>query len=55
VDLGSTLFVQADNVNKQFKLAAGQTSLFAYIQTIAGFTPAGNSEVYNPRLRAVAV
>jgi hypothetical protein len=55
VAVGSTLFVQADGVNKQFKLGAGQTSLWAYLMTTAGFTPGANSEVYNPRARSVSV
>ena len=54
-DLGSTLFVQAEGVNKQFKLASGVTSLWMYLQTIAAFTPAGNSEVYRPRVRAISL
>lgn len=37
VDLGSTLYVQTINVNKEVKLAG--TSLFGYLVTIAGFTP----------------
>lgn len=58
VDEGSTLAVQNEQVNKQFKLASGQTSLWAYLQVgtvggTGGFTPAGNSEVYVPRLRAL--
>lgn len=54
VDLGSTLFVQADNVNHLVKLGAS-TSLFAYLVTTAAYTPAGNSENYNVTLRALAV
>lgn len=54
-DLGSTVYTQADQVNKQFKLASGETSLYVYLQTIGGFTPAGNSEVYRLRLRAVGL
>ena len=54
-DIGSTLYTQADQVNKQFKLGFGHTSLYAYLQTIGGFTPAGNSEVYRLRLRAVGL
>lgn len=55
VDVGSTLFVQTTQVNQQFKLAAGQTSLWGYLVTNGGFTPAANSEVYMPRLRAAAL
>jgi hypothetical protein len=54
VDEGSTCAVQTD-VSKQFKLAANSSSLFAYLVTNGGYTPAANSEVYVPRLRAVAL
>lgn len=54
-DKGSTLYCQADQVNKQFKLASGSTSLFCYLKTIGGFTPAGNSEVYRLRMRSVGL
>lgn len=54
-DLGSTLFAQADGVAKKVKLAAASTSLFGYLVTAGAFTPAGNSEVYVPRLNAVGV
>jgi hypothetical protein len=52
VDVGSTLSIQTDALNRQVKLAG--TSLFAYLVTTGGFTPAANSEVYNPRLYSVA-
>lgn len=55
VDKGSTLFTQADNINKQIKLASGSTSLSAYLVTIGGFTPAGNSEVYTLGCRGVGL
>lgn len=55
VDIGSTLFVQATGINQQFKLAAGKTSLWGYLVTNGAFTPAGNSEIYMPRLRAVGL
>lgn len=44
-DLGSTLFVQVDQVNKQIKLKGGY-DLYAYLVTNGAFTPAGASEVY---------
>lgn len=50
VDLGSTLFVQTDNVNKAIQLS-GSANVFAYLVTNAGFTPAGNSEVLRVRLQ----
>ena len=53
VDIGATLTVQTDNINRQVKLAG--TSIFAYLVTTGGFTPAANSEVYNPRLYSVAL
>lgn len=37
VDLGSTLYVQQDNINKQIKLLG--TSIFGYLVTIGGYTP----------------
>ncbi len=55
VDLGSTLFVQTTNPGLQVKLASASTSLYGYLVTTAGYTPAANSEVYNPRLRTVGV
>lgn len=54
-DLGSTLYVQLTNPGLQVKLASASTSLYGYLQTIGAFTPAGNSEVYAPRLRTVGV
>jgi hypothetical protein len=53
VDEGSTLYVETNNLNKQLKLAG--TSLFGYLVTDAGFTPAANSEVYVVTLHTVAV
>ena len=53
VDEGSTLYVQAQNINKHVTLSG--TNLFAYLITAGGFTPAGNSEVYKVTLKAVAV
>lgn len=43
VDRGSTLTIEGAQ-SKYLKLASG--SLFAYLVTVGGFTPAGNSEVY---------
>ena len=51
-DVGSTLFVQVDQVNKQVRLRGGY-SLFGYLVTNGGFTPAANSEVYVPELNAI--
>lgn len=52
VDLGSTLFVQADILNHQVKLASGSTSLFGYLRTIAGYTPASGT-TYSVSIGAV--
>lgn len=49
------LFVQLGAVNKKVKLAAASTSLFGYLVTNGGFTPAANSEVYLPRLQTLGV
>lgn len=53
VDLGSTLYVETNIINKQIKLAG--TSLFGYLVTAAGYTPAANSEVYVATLHAVGL
>lgn len=53
VDLGSTCFTQVDYPGKLFKLAAASTSLFCELQTIGGFTPAANSEVYSLRVKTL--
>lgn len=43
VDLGSTCYVRDRDVNVDVKLASGSTSLFAYLVTIGGFTPAAQT------------
>jgi hypothetical protein len=53
VDLGSTLYIEQNIINKQIKLAG--TSLFGYLVTAGGYTPAANSEVYVPTLHAVGL
>jgi hypothetical protein len=50
-DVGSTLYVQADQINRQIRLRTAD--LHGYLATNGGFTPAGNSEVYVPELNAV--
>lgn len=52
VDLGSTLFVEANGINKQIKLAG--TSIFAYLVTVGGYTPASGT-VHVITLHTVAV
>ncbi len=51
VDMGSTLYCNNDNINKQVTLASA--SLFAYLVTVGAFTPAGNSEVYAVTLHTI--
>lgn len=53
VDLGATCFTQVDYPGKLFQLNIGSTSLFCELQTIGGFTPAANSEVYSLRVKTL--
>lgn len=41
--LGVTVWVQDDNLNVTGKLAAGSTSLFGILETIAGYTPTASA------------
>lgn len=52
VDLGSTLYVETNNINKL--LLAASSSLFGYLVTIGGYTPNANSEVYKATLHSLA-
>lgn len=54
-DLGSTLFAQIDAVNKQCQLGTAETSLYGYLVTSGGYTPAANSETLRVTLRAVSL
>lgn len=55
VDLGSTCFVQNDNLpQKQIQLS-GSANVFGYLVTNGGFTPAANSEVYLLRLQIIGL
>lgn len=51
-DFGSTLFVQADNINKQVRLF--DASLYGYLVTTGGFTPV-NAAVHKVSLSTMAV
>lgn len=51
-DLGSTLYVEANQINKQVKLAG--TSLFGYLVTVGTYTPTA-SRVHVIKLHAVAL
>lgn len=55
LDLGSTLFAQVDGVNKQVHCATGSTTLYGYLVTIGGYTPAANSETAQVALRGVSL
>lgn len=52
-DLGSTLFCEVEQVNKQIRLTG--TAMYGYLVTNGAFTPAANSEVYVPCIRAVGL
>ena len=52
VDLGSTLFVQTDNINKQVKLSG--TGIFAYLVTNGAYTPT-SARVHVVTLHTVTV
>jgi hypothetical protein len=54
VDEGSTLFVQSDQINAQITVPSG-ASVFGYLVTTAGYTPAANSEVYAITLHAAGL
>jgi len=54
VDLGSTLYVEINNINKMLKLVGGST-LYGYLVTATGYTPASNSEVYKLTLATAAI
>lgn len=45
VDVGSSLFVQQLQINKMLRMGIG-TSLFAYLVTNGGFTPASGTTFY---------
>lgn len=53
VDVGSTLFVETDQVNKHLRTGSGHQALYGYLVTNGGFTPAANSEVYTVTIRAI--
>ena len=54
VDLGSTLYVEVNNINKMLKLAGG-SAIYGYLVTATGYTPAANSEVYKLTLATAAI
>ena len=52
VDLGSTLYVEQNGINKQVTLASG--SLYGYLVTVGAYTPA-SAAVHRIQLHSVAV
>jgi hypothetical protein len=52
VDLGSTLYVEASNINKQLRLSSA--NVFGYLVTNGGYTP-GSGDVFKITLHTVAV
>lgn len=55
VDLGSTLYVESLQVNKQLSMGGNVSgSLFAYLVTNGGYTP-GSADVFKVTLHAVAL
>jgi len=52
VDIGSSLFVRASQVNFDLRLASGVASIFGILQTVAGYTPT-SAAAFKIRLRAV--
>ena len=53
-DMGSTLFVQTDGSGFKTIALGNSTSLFAYLQTIAGFTPS-SADAYSISLNSEAI
>jgi hypothetical protein len=53
VDVGSTLWVQQDNIYKKIKLAAASTTLYGLLVTNGGYTP-GSGSVARIRLHTVS-
>jgi hypothetical protein len=53
VKWGNTCYVEANNLNKQVKLAT--SSIFAYLITSGTYTPAANSEVYKVTLHTIEI
>lgn len=53
VDLGSTLYVEVNGINKQITVPSGG-SLFGYLVTNGGYTP-GSGDVFKVTLHSMAV
>ena len=54
IDYGSTLYCKTNNLNDPVLLGT-TPHLFGYLETMGGFTPAANSEVYKVSVHTVAV
>lgn len=53
LDLGSTLYVETNNINKQVLLSSN--NVYGYLVTAGAFTPANNSEAYSITLHTVVL
>lgn len=54
VDVGSTLWVQVDQVNRHIKMSSGATSLYGLLVTNGAYAPASGT-VYAPRIRTISI
>lgn len=55
-DTGSTLYCRVDQANVHVGYgSSGNTSLFGYLVTTGAYTPAANSEVYNPGIYGITL
>lgn len=53
VDLGTGLWSKTDNINSMLRSTGD--NIYGYLVTVAGYTPANNSEVYVPTLYCTQV
>jgi hypothetical protein len=53
VDLGSTLYVGTDGVNKQIKCASASTTVYGYLVSVGAYTP--TAQVYTVQLHAIGL
>jgi hypothetical protein len=54
IDMGDVLFAQVDYIGRQLKLASGQTSIFAELETRGAYTPASGT-AYQMRMSTLEV
>lgn len=55
VDLGATCYTTPVVPSLEVKLANASTTLYGYLVTASGYTPANNSEVYSIRFSSIGV